>query len=630
MKSRIIITLSILLVLFFGHQKYAQGDTNPNSPNGLPCTTGQDYRSRMQGPWNFETFDSNPNGPTSVRYSPRYDILYYAQCLDPATTGALQTVLANVIADGNITKEGCDGGKNITFDNNGNLRLCSEEDDSYVGIRGTGADTYWLVAYYETSPSGPVIPPIPGEVKGICGDDVFQAGARAKNPTAIYAECRDKVWFQRNVDKALSCSSNFTFRGSPATQWKSWRENAVEKVVRACDGDNVANADKILSALEELWSSCLPGGPPRKGISCVCSVDEDVEGTPCEGFISDIGPPVINSISHTTAGSFQPITVTGKFLGNQIVLTSISGTSTKIPVEPEVNANYLTFEVPDVDNGEYSVISSGSNGSSVESIKLTVLQGAPFPPANNLPVPSRGLPTDLGQMIGAIFIWSLGLIGLVIFVRFFYAGFLWFTAAGNASNVSKAKDIMWNAVYGTLILFSAWLILNTINPDLVRGTLNLPGLPATQNVAPSSGGAICSDTAAIARKYNEPATAQNDPKLTALISCIKSKLPGVNLGSEFTTDQSKSICNLTRGNTECGTCSHTVNSCHYGGRTGVQGALAVDFGNEDSGDRIIEAAINCGVPATKARCENSSGNRVVCSDTNATHVHISETSCDAN
>ncbi|KKT86830.1 MAG: hypothetical protein UW86_C0019G0011, partial [Microgenomates group bacterium GW2011_GWA1_Microgenomates_45_10] len=32
------------------------------------------------------------------------------------------------------------------------------------------------------------------------------------------------------------------------------------------------------------------------------------------------------------------------------------------------------------------------------------------------------------------------------------------------------------------ILFSAYLILNTINPDLVRSTFNLPGLPGGQAV----------------------------------------------------------------------------------------------------------------------------------------------------
>ncbi len=271
-----------------------------------------------------------------------------------------------------------------------------------------------------------------------------------------------------------------------------------------------------------------------------------------------------------------------------------------------------------------------------------------FPAAQGIPVPDDGLPTDLGQLIEAIFNWSLGLIGLVIFVRFFWAGLKWFSAGGNPGPIREAQTIMWNAVYGAVILFSAYLILNTINPDLVRSTFTLPGFSAGQAPSGAAGtgtgstetgtgrtgtttSATCSNTTALAAKYNTPSTAKNDPKLDTLIACIKGKLPGVNFGSEFTVDQSHPLCNITRGNTECsGTCSHTLNSCHYGGKNGTGGSLAVDFGNEKEGDKIIQAALACGVPSAKARCESSAGVRVTCSDTSATHVHISEASCDAN
>ncbi len=118
------------------------------------------------------------------------------------------------------------------------------------------------------------------------------------------------------------------------------------------------------------------------------------------------------------------------------------------------------------------------------------VNNGPIPKSTDFPVPSKGLPTDLGQLISAIFVWSLSIIGLVIFVRFFYAGFLWFTAAGGADRVSRAKTIMKNAVYGALVLFSAFIILNTINPDLVGSVVKLPGIPATNptaGTAPATG-----------------------------------------------------------------------------------------------------------------------------------------------
>jgi hypothetical protein len=103
----------------------------------------------------------------------------------------------------------------------------------------------------------------------------------------------------------------------------------------------------------------------------------------------------------------------------------------------------------------------------------------PIPASTDYPVPNKGLPTDLGKLIEAIFSWSLSIIGLVIFVRFFYAGILWFWSRGDTTSITQAKTIMWNAVYGAAVLFSAFLILNTINPDLVHSTFNLPGIPAT-------------------------------------------------------------------------------------------------------------------------------------------------------
>jgi len=90
--------------------------------------------------------------------------------------------------------------------------------------------------------------------------------------------------------------------------------------------------------------------------------------------------------------------------------------------------------------------------------------------------PTQGLPTNLGQLISQIFTWSLGILGISVFVIFFYSGFLWLTAAGNTSKIGEAKTHMTNAVFGAILLLSSYLILYTINPDLVKNTVNLPGL----------------------------------------------------------------------------------------------------------------------------------------------------------
>ena len=249
----------LLPLLWFLFYSMSINPTTAAGDNGLPCSNGPDYRDRMQGPWDFSRFD---NDPVEIRYSPRWDIFYHAQCIDPATPGALQTVLDKVIADGKITKTGCDGGRAITFDSNGNLQLCAEEADSYVGIRGSGSNAYWIVGYYE-------------------------------------------------------------------------------------------------------------GAPPGSG--------------------------------NTTGGN-------------------------------------------------------------------------PFPTQPVYTPPTQGLPTDLGQLISQIFTWSLGILGISVFVMFFYSGFLWLTAAGNTARIGEARNHMTNAVFGAILLLSSYLILYTINPDFVKNTVNLPGL----------------------------------------------------------------------------------------------------------------------------------------------------------
>lgn len=140
---------------------------------------------------------------------------------------------------------------------------------------------------------------------------------------------------------------------------------------------------------------------------------------------------------------------------------------------------------------------------------------------------------------------------------------------------------------------------------------------------------LCQNPQEMAKQNNVPYPRQNAPETENLLSCIRSKLPGENLGEISTYDKSHDICNYTRGNKICESCSHSLYSCHYGGRTGSNGALAIDYGNEKVGDKIIKATKECG-GVKSARCENNKGVTVLCSNPSATHVHISLASCDRN
>ena len=88
-------------------------------------------------------------------------------------------------------------------------------------------------------------------------------------------------------------------------------------------------------------------------------------------------------------------------------------------------------------------------------------------------IPTQGLP-NFGELVAFIFTWSLNILGIVVFVQIFYAGFIWLTPSGNTAKVNEAKEKIANAILGAIILLGAWIILYTINPDLVGGKFTLP------------------------------------------------------------------------------------------------------------------------------------------------------------
>ncbi len=87
-------------------------------------------------------------------------------------------------------------------------------------------------------------------------------------------------------------------------------------------------------------------------------------------------------------------------------------------------------------------------------------------------LPDFSKTSDLPAFISSVYSFALTVVGIAVFIRILYAGFLMLTAAGNASKWGDARAKMQNAVIGAIILFSAYLILYVINPDLVKNSFN--------------------------------------------------------------------------------------------------------------------------------------------------------------
>jgi hypothetical protein len=80
------------------------------------------------------------------------------------------------------------------------------------------------------------------------------------------------------------------------------------------------------------------------------------------------------------------------------------------------------------------------------------------------------------DMVGQIYTYALSIAGALAIIRVVYGGIIYMISAGNTSKQSDARDIITSAIWGLVLLAGAYLLLNTINPEIVQ--LKNPSLPA--------------------------------------------------------------------------------------------------------------------------------------------------------
>ena len=95
-------------------------------------------------------------------------------------------------------------------------------------------------------------------------------------------------------------------------------------------------------------------------------------------------------------------------------------------------------------------------------------------------IPGGQLPAgqELPSYINYLFIFGLGLIAFLALVQMMLGGLTYILAAGNVTKVENAKDTIQQALFGLGLLLVSYLLLRTINPDLVN--LRNPNLTPTQ------------------------------------------------------------------------------------------------------------------------------------------------------
>ena len=106
----------------------------------------------------------------------------------------------------------------------------------------------------------------------------------------------------------------------------------------------------------------------------------------------------------------------------------------------------------------------------------------PFPSAVEKAAAGEGI----AGYVNRLYIYALGLVGLTALGAIIFGGILYTTSAGNPSLQGDAKKRINSALIGLGILLTSYLILYTINPDLVN--LRNPSIAANYTIkAPELG-----------------------------------------------------------------------------------------------------------------------------------------------
>src|SRR3989344_4679686 len=91
---------------------------------------------------------------------------------------------------------------------------------------------------------------------------------------------------------------------------------------------------------------------------------------------------------------------------------------------------------------------------------------ASIPPTT--PTERTSIFLGLAPAVYNFYIWSMSIGGLLALSIIIYGGVLYSASGGNPGRMGEAKKWIASALFGLALLFSSFLILNTINPDLTN------------------------------------------------------------------------------------------------------------------------------------------------------------------
>jgi len=158
------------------------------------------------------------------------------------------------------------------------------------------------------------------------------------------------------------------------------------------------------------------------------------------------------------------------------------------------------------------------------------------------------------------------------------------------------------AITGLLIVFAAWVVINEVLLFFTNTSVDDAAKIDITNIPLPWHKIKCEIPEVTITPPSTPLpTAFNNirsPELTALISCVQSRVPGGVRITSTTDTNIPATCDPMNSNerfNDLNNCRHTQYSCHYGGRScSSRGSFAFDFGINQASDppyAIVRSAI---------------------------------------
>jgi hypothetical protein len=80
----------------------------------------------------------------------------------------------------------------------------------------------------------------------------------------------------------------------------------------------------------------------------------------------------------------------------------------------------------------------------------------------------------IGECVNQVYKWSLGAAGILALLMIVFGGYQVMTAGGNAQRATSGRSFIYSSLIGLAILLGAFLLINTINPDLTQLKIETP------------------------------------------------------------------------------------------------------------------------------------------------------------